>query len=181
MRMYGCRSVNIFASLIIASSIAVSMGVVLAASPGDGHLKRNGDTVQAQPPGKPDPDLLPLWAAFAGKATGPVSVTWSHLWGTPKAVYGTLSAPMAVSEASARQFLSAQAQLLKIDPSLAGFTLVQNQQTPMGEVYTFEQSAHGIPVYGGSMKVAFNREGYVVGLVNTSVPAADSVDISILR
>ncbi|MEY4706065.1 MAG: hypothetical protein RL042_2270 [Nitrospirota bacterium] len=177
MRIYGCRSVNIFASLIVASSIVVSMGVVLAASPGDGHLKRNGDTVLAQPQGEPDPDLLPLWAAFAGKAAGPVSVTWSHLWGTPKAVYGTLSAPMAVSEASARQFLSAQAQLLKIDPSLAGFTLVESQHTPMGEVYTFEQSAHGIPVYGGSLKVAFNREGYVVGLVNTSVPAADSVEI----
>jgi Zn-dependent metalloprotease len=84
---------------------------------------------------------------------------------------------MAISEASARQFLSAQAQLLKIDPSLAGFPLVENQHTPMGEVYTFEQSAHGIPVYGGSLKVAFNREGHVVGLVNTSVPAADSVDI----
>jgi len=164
-------------SLLVALSLVVSTGLVLAASPGDGHLKRNGAPMASQPEGQPDPDLLPLWAAFVGKASGPVSVTWSHLWGTPKAVYGTLSGPMAISDASARQILSSQAQLLKIDPSLAGFTLIENQHTPMGEVYTFEQSAHGVPVYGGSLKVSFNREGHVVGLVNTSVPAADSVDI----
>ena len=167
----------ILVSLLVALSFVVSTGLVLAASPGDGPLKRNGAPIASQPEGQPDPDLLPLWAAFVGKASGPVSVTWSHLWGTPKAVYGTFSGPMAISEASARQFLSAQAQLLKIDPSLAGFTLIENQHTPMGEVYTFEQSAHGVPVYGGSLKVSFNRDGHVVGLVNTSVPAADSVDI----
>jgi hypothetical protein len=170
------RPVSLFLSLLVASSLG-STGLVLATSPGDGHLKRNGAPMASQPQGQPDPDLLPIWTAFLGKASGPVSVTWSHLWGTPKAVYGTLSGPIAISEASARQFLSAQAQLLKIDPSLAGFPLVENQHTPMGEVYTFEQSAHGIPVYGASLKVAFNREGHVVGLVNTSVPAADSVDI----
>ena len=167
----------ILLSLLVALSFVVSTALVLAASPGDGHLKRNGVPMASQPEGQPDPDLLPLWAVFVGKASGPVSVTWSHLWGTPKAVYGTLSGPVAISEASARQFLSAQAQLLKIDPSLAGFTLIENQHTPMGEVYTFEQSAHGVPVYGGSLKVSFNREGHVVGLVNTSVPAADRVDI----
>lgn len=177
MRRYTGRPFNLLWSLVVASSLVVSTGGVLAASPGEGHLKRNGAPMASQPEGQPDPDLLPLWAAFVGKASGPVSVTWSHLWGTPKAVYGTLSGPMAISEASARQFLSAQAQLLKIDPSLAGFPLVENQHTPMGEVYTFEQSAHGIPVYGGSLKLAFNREGHVVGLVNTSMPAADSVDI----
>ena len=100
------RPASLILSLLVASSFVVSTGLVLAASPGDGHLKRNGAPMASQPEGQPDPDLLPLWAAFVGKASGPVSVTWSHLWGTPKAVYGTLSNPMAVSEASARQFLS---------------------------------------------------------------------------
>lgn len=181
MRMYTRNPLNQFLSSVVILSLGVSTGFALAASPGDGHLKRNGDIVQAQPQGKPDPDLLPLWAAFAGKATGPVSVTWSHLWGTPKAVYGTLSAPMAVSEASARQFLSMQAALLKLEPSLPDFTLATSSTTPMGQVYVFTQAADGVPVYGAELKVHFNREGRIVGLTNTSVPSAklDSISPSV--
>ena len=178
MRMHTRRPFNLFLSLVVASSLVVSTGVVLAASPDDGHLKRNGATKASQPQGQPDPDLLPLWAAFAGKAAGPVSVTWSHLWGTPKAVYGTLSDPMAVSEASARQFLSAQAALLKLEPSLPGFTLAGSRETPMGQVYEFTQAAEGVPVYGAELKVHFNRQGRVVGLTNTSVPSGKLGSIS---
>jgi Zn-dependent metalloprotease len=106
-----------------------------------------------------------------GKVFGPVSVTWSHLWGTPKAVYGTLSDPMPVSEESARQFLSAHATLLKLDPSLPGVTLASSKVTPMGQVYAFTQSANGVPVYAAELKVHFSREGRVIGLTNTSVPS----------
>jgi hypothetical protein len=172
MRMYTRRPFNLFLSLVVASSLVVSTGLVLAASPGDGHLKRHGATMASQPQGQPDPELLPLWAAFVGKVSGPVSVTWSHLWGTPKAVYGTLSDPIAVSEASARQFLSTHAALLKLDPSLPGFTLASSRETPMGQVYAFTQAANGVPVYGAELTVHFNREGRVVGLTNTSVPSA---------
>ncbi|MEO7860418.1 MAG: M36 family metallopeptidase [Nitrospirales bacterium] len=178
MRKHTRRPFNLFLSLVVALSLVVSTGLVLAASPGDGHLKRNGATTAPQPQGQPDPDLLPLWAAFAGNASGPVSVTWSHLWGTPKAVYGTLSNPMAVSEASARQFLSTQAALLKLDPSLSGFTLARSRETPMGQVYAFTQATDGVPVYGAELKVHFNRQGRVVGLTNTSVPSAKLGSIS---
>lgn len=167
-----------FLSLLVALSLVVSTGLVLAASPGDGHLKRNGAPMASQPEGQPDPDLLPLWAAFVGKASGPVSVTWSHLWGTPKAVYGTLSGPMAISEASARQFLSTNGALLKLDPSLPGFTLASSIDTPMGQVYAFTQASDGVPVYGGELKVHFNREGRVVGLTNTAVPSTKLGSIS---
>lgn len=163
---------------VVIASIFVCMGVVLAASPGDGHLKRNGLSSASQPQGHPDPDLLPLWAAFAGKASGPVSVTWSHLWGTPKAVYGILSNPIAVSEASARQFLSTHAALLKLEPSLPGFTLVSSRDTPMGQVYAFAQAVNGVPVYGGELKVHFDRQGRVVGLTNTAVPSAMPSSVS---
>ena len=146
------------------------MGIAQAASPDEVRLKRNGGPIQSQPQGKPDPDLLPLWAALAGKASEPVSVAWNHLWGTPKAVYGTLSSPMETSEASARQFLSSQAALLKLDPSLTGFVLASERSTPMGRVYAFMQTADGIPVYGGELKIHFDRDGHVVGLTNTSVP-----------
>src|SRR5262245_8362672 len=178
MRIYPLRSFNVFLSLVVALSLGASTVGVLAASPGDGHLKRHGATMASQPQGQPDPDLLPLWAAFVGKTSGPVSVTWSHLWGTPKAVYGTLSDPMAVSEASARQFLSTHAALLKLDPSLPGFTLAGSRDTPMGHVYEFTQAADGVPVYGAELKVHFNREGRVVGLTNTSVPSAKLGSIS---
>jgi len=134
---------------VVAVSIFVSMGIAQAAPPDERNLKRNMGVTELQPQGKPDPDLLPLWAALAGKASGPVSVTWSHLWGTPKAVYGTLSNPMEASEASARQFLSSQAALLKLDASLSGFALASHRKTPMGPVYVFMQSAAGIPVHGG--------------------------------
>jgi hypothetical protein len=79
MRMYTRHPFNLFLSLVVASSLVVGTGLVLAASPGDGHLKRNGATMASQPQGQLDQDLLPLWAAFTGKASGPVSVTWSHL------------------------------------------------------------------------------------------------------
>ena len=170
MRMHLRGPFNLFLFLVV--TLGVCTGVVLAVSPGEGHLKRHGATMASQPQGQPDPDLLPLWAAFVGKVSGPVSVTWSHLWGTPTAVYGTLSEPMAVSDSSARQFLSTHAALLKLDPSLSGVTLAGSRATPMGQVYEFSQAADGVPVYGAELKVHFNREGRVVGLTNSAVPSA---------
>jgi len=170
MRMHLRGPFNLVLFLVV--TLGVCTGVVLAVSPGEGHLKRHGATMASQPQGQPDPDLLPLWAAFVGKVSGPVSVTWSHLWGTPTAVYGTLSEPMAVSDSSARQFLSTHAALLKLDPSLSGVTLAGSRATPMGQVYEFSQAADGVPVYGAELKVHFNREGRVVGLTNSSVPSA---------
>ncbi|HEU5201171.1 MAG TPA: hypothetical protein VFT92_00135, partial [Nitrospira sp.] len=178
MRMNIRLLFNLFVFLVVTVSLGVCMGVVLAASSGDGHLKRHGATMASQPQGQPDPDLLPLWVAFVGKVSGPVSVTWSHLWGTPTAVYGTLSDPMEESEASARQFLSTHAALLKLEQSLPGITLAGSRTTPMGQVYEFNQAADGVPVYGAELKVHFNREGRVVGLTNSSVPSAKLGSIS---
>lgn len=158
--------------LVLAVCSFLNGRIAWAASPADDHLKRHGSTVAPTPEGQPDPDLLPLWAAFAGKASGPVSVTWSHLWGTPKAVYGTLSGPMAVTEGSARQFLSIEAALLKLDPSLSGILLRDVRDTPMGRVFAFTQTADGVPVYGGELTVHFDRQGRVVGLTNGAVPSA---------
>lgn len=159
---------RIFWGIVIA--VLVSVGVGEAGSSDEVRGKRHGVLSTPQPQGTPDPDLLPLWAALVGKATGPVSVTWSHLWGTPKAVYGILSHPMDASEASARQFLSSQAALLKLEASLSGLVLASERATPMGRVYGFTQRVGGVPVYGGELKVHFDRTGRVVGLTNTAVP-----------
>ncbi len=150
----------------------VSIGIAQATAPEDGHLKRHGAPTESQPQGHPDLDLLPLWAALAGKASGPVSVSWSHLWGTPKAVYGILSKATGDSEAAAREFLSSQAALFKLDAALTGFSLASSRETPMGRVYVFSQRPDGVPVYGGEVKIHFDRAGHVVGLTNTTVPTA---------
>ena len=160
--------------VILCLAVALGLGsgtTALAAAPGD-VPKRQDLVVAPQAEGRPDPNLLPLWAAFVGKTSGPVSVTWSHLWGTPKAVYGTLSGLLAVSEAAARQFLSEQAALLKLDSSLPGITSAGYRETPMGRVYEFAQAADGVPVYGGVLAIHFNRDGRVVSLTNRFVPSA---------
>ena len=41
--------VRLFLSLLVVSNLVAGTGLVLAASPGDGHLKRNG-TPTAPPP-----------------------------------------------------------------------------------------------------------------------------------
>jgi Zn-dependent metalloprotease len=160
-------------SVILCVVIAGCLGIattVLAAAP-DRAAKRHDAAFAPQPEGRPDPNLLPLWAAFLGTTSGPVSVTWSQ-WGTPKAVYGTLSGPIAVTVESARQFLSAQAALFKLDASLPGITSAGDRNTPMGPVYEFVQTVDGVPVYGGVLTVHFNRDGRVVGFTNASVPSA---------
>jgi Zn-dependent metalloprotease len=167
------RVFTAFVSALIVFSLAIGCGVGEAAPLEGGHLKRNnGEALPPQPQGQPDPDLLPLWAAFLGKAAGPVSVTWSHLWGTPKAVYGTLSNPMAISEASARQFLSAYAALFKLDPSLPDITLARSTDTPLGKVYAFTQTVGDVPVHGAELAIHFDKDGRIIGLTNTTVPGA---------
>lgn len=172
------RLFTVFLSSLIVFGLCIGYGVGRAAAPDGGHLKRNGEPSSPQPQGQPDPDLLPLWVAFSAQASGPVSVTWSHLWGTPKAVYGTLSHPMAISEASARQFLSAHAALLKLEPSLPGITLARSTDTPLGKVYAFTQAVEEIPVYGAELTVHFNRDGRIIGLTNTAVPGAKLLTIA---
>ena len=60
MRMSIRRPFNLFVFLMVTVTLGVISGVVLAASPEDGHLKRHGATIASQPQGQPDPALLPL-------------------------------------------------------------------------------------------------------------------------
>ena len=159
----------LLAVVMVVFSVFIAT-TVLAAAP-DRDAKRHDSTIAPQPEGRPDLGLLPLWAAFLGKTSGSVSVTWST-WGTPKAVYGTLSDPIAATEESARQFLAAQAALLKLDASLPGIMPAGSRETPMGRVYEFVQTLDGVPVYGGVLAVHFNRDSRVVGFTNGFVPSA---------
>lgn len=171
-QMRGTTYSSIRPFLLSIVVMIVSIGIAQATAPDDGHLKRHGGPTESQPQGHPDLDLLPLWAALVGKASGPVSVSWSHLWGTPKAVYGILSKATGDSETAAREFLSSQAALFKLDAALTGFSLAGSRETPMGRVYVFSQRPDGVPVYGGELKIHFDRAGHVVSLTNTTVPTA---------
>lgn len=178
MRNRNSRICRILLLIMVLTTVSDNTGVLLAASSNEDHQKRHGPFEPSQPEGQPDPDLLPLWAALIGKASGPVSVTWSHLWGTPKAVYGTLTSPMAVSETSARQFLSSHATLFKLDQSLHGLSLTRTVATLGGTLYGFTQSANEVPVYGAEVTVQFDKEGRVIALTNTNVPSAKLVVLS---
>ncbi|HKE60872.1 MAG TPA: M36 family metallopeptidase [Nitrospira sp.] len=175
MRKRDIRICMIHVLLMVLWTVAGSPGVLLAASSNEGHQKRHGPIEPLQPKGQPDPDLLPLWAALLGKASGPVWVEWSHLWGTPQAVYGTLTTPIDVSETSARRFLSSHAALLKLDQSLPGLSLTRTVATLGGTLYRFSQSADDVPVYGAEVTVRFDKQGRVVALTNTAVPSATLV------
>ena len=172
------RVPRILLSFIVLSIMTSHTDVLFAASSKEHHDKRHGVPAPSQPEGHADPDLLPLWAAFLGRTAGPVSVTWSQLWGTPKAVYGTLTPPTTVSEASARQFLSSHAALFKLDPSLRDLNLSRTVTTLVGTLYGFSQSADGVPVYGAEVAVQFDKEGRIVALTNTAVPNVQLVALS---
>src|SRR5262249_37637821 len=147
---------------MVLSLVIGYTGVALAASSNEDHQKRHGPIEPLQPKGQPDPDLLPLWAALLGKASGPVWVEWSHLWGSPHAVYGRLTPSMDVSETSARQFLSSRAALLKLDQSLPGLNLTRTVSTLGGTLYGCSQSADDVPVCGAEVTVHFDKQGRVV-------------------
>ena len=172
------RDFRISMIILLFMVVLTMVGNTDAVSSNKDNQKRHGPFEPSRPEGQPDPDLLPLWTALLGKAFGPVSVTWSPLWGTPKAIYGTLTSSMAVSETSARQFLSSHADLLKLDQSLHGLSLSRTVATLGGTLFGFSQSADEVPVYGAEVTVQFDKEGRVVALTNTAVPSAKLVALS---
>lgn len=83
MTTWDTRFTRILLFVMVFWTVAGSTGLLSAASSHEEHPKRHGSIEVAQPPGQPDPDLLPLWAALLGKASGPVSVAWSPALGHP--------------------------------------------------------------------------------------------------
>jgi hypothetical protein len=103
--------------------------------------------------------------AGSGQNAGNFGLPPSQSWfGELSGAYGN------VSEATARTFLSSNADRFQLDPGLAGLTLTDSGSTPMGAFFRFQQSYQGVPVYGAEVKVNFNRQGRAVA-VNSSYVA----------
>ena len=129
-----------------------------------------------QPPGKADPNLLPLWAVLEGKAKGKITGFWRPGAGLPHTVYGVLSEPVSPSESSARRFLSEHAQLFKLDPTLTDLSVTRQTESLIGTQLIFTQRHHGIPVYDGQVKVLFDGDGRIRAVNNSYIPLTGIVD-----
>lgn len=138
--------------------------------------KQGGVHQPRHPVAQADPNLLPLWAAFEARAKGRITVFWNARWGSPQTIYGFLSEAMKPSESSARQFLSENAQLFKLDPTLNDLYLARQTASLIGTQFVFTQRHHGIPVYDGQIKMLFDEEGRIVAVNNSYVPLTGIVD-----
>jgi len=126
---------------------------------------------QRQNEGRPAPDVITHWQAFAARSKKPIAVTWNPQTGTPESIFGELSLPNdRVSAKVARRFMSDNAPLFKMKHGLDDLTLVKNFESPMGRHFVFQQSFQGVPVYGARAAVHFNKAGIVVGFSSRYVP-----------
>ncbi|HUS12251.1 MAG TPA: PepSY domain-containing protein, partial [Pyrinomonadaceae bacterium] len=126
---------------------------------------------QRQPEGRPAPDVIADWKAFAARSKKPIAVTWNPQTGTPESIFGELSRTNdRVSAKIARRFMSDNAPLFKLKQGGDDLALVQDLDSPMGRHFVFQQNFQGVPVYGARSAVHFNKAGIVVGVNNTYVP-----------
>ena len=128
-------------------------------------------TQQRQSEGRPAPDVIAHWQAFAARNKKPIAVTWNPQTGTPESIFGELS-PVndRVSAKLARRFMSDNANLFKFQLETNDLSLVNDSESPMGRHLVFQQSFQGVPVYGARAAVHFNKSGMVVGVSNKYVP-----------
>ena len=126
-------------------------------------------TAQRQIEGRPAPDVIAHWQAFAARNKKPIAVTWNVQTGTPESIFGELS-PVndRVTAKLARRFMSDNANLFKVDTN--DLSLINDSESPMGRHFVFQQRFQGIPVYGARSAVHFNKSGIVVGVSNKYVP-----------
>jgi Zn-dependent metalloprotease len=136
----------------------------------ENNPKQVSPTLQPDAEGSPLAEVLPHWDALVAHSDAEPSVRWSDR-GTPKSLFGALSAPKAeVSVADARSFLADNAQLFQLERGLTDLEEEASFESPLGTHYTFVQRYQGVRVYGAEVKVHFNREGRIIALNNTALP-----------
>jgi Zn-dependent metalloprotease len=159
----------------IAVALGVLIGSIASASAqtgGDvpGKIRTAEAPRRSQVEGQPAPEIARQWKSFAARIPGALAVSWNGESGTPKAIYGKLSRGGKVSESAARGFFSANAQLFKMSAKADEMVLERSFQSPMGTHFVFQQEYKGIPVYGASASVHFNRDGEVISVGNNYLP-----------
>src|SRR6185295_13307535 len=128
-------------------------------------------TQQRQREGRPAPDVIAHWQAFAARSKKPLAVTWNPQTGTPESIFGELS-PVndRVTAKLARRFMRDNANLFKFQVDTDDLLLISDSESPMGRHLIFQQSFQGVPVYGARAAVHFNKSGMIVGVSNKYVP-----------
>jgi Zn-dependent metalloprotease len=119
------------------------------------------------------------WEALIAESEGPVADSWSERTGTPRTVYGALSAPLpSVSERDARGYFASRAALFRMRGDLDDLALSGDTSSPLGRHFSFRQHYEGVPVHGADVKIHFNDEGRVIALHSEYVPelALDTVE-----
>ena len=128
-------------------------------------------THQRPSEGRPAPDVIAQWQAFAARSKKPIAVTWNPQTGTPESIFGELSpANDRASTRVARRFMKDNARLFKFQLDTNDLALVNDSESPMGRHLVFQQTFQGVPVYGARAAVHFNKSGMVVGVSNNYVP-----------
>ena len=164
------------ASLVLGSSLAIPGQFQDDTSPKIAQ-RRTAQRTQRQPEeGQPSSEALGLWQALAAQSKAPLAVSWNKRTGTPRSIFGKLAAnndptrPSDASENSARSFLVRNARLFKMSADTADLDLVREQQSPLGKHFVFQQSYHGVQVYGAQVSVHFNKSGEIVAVSNSYEP-----------
>lgn len=114
------------------------------------------------------------WQRLTVAALSPLDARWDQTRGTLETVFGKIPTRFnQVSELAAREFLWDYRDLFGLKAELDDLVLVREVGSPAGRHYTFEQRHQGLPVYGGSLSVHFDLEGYVRVVNNHYVPAVE--------
>jgi len=163
----------------VSSRLALGLLVLgLTAAPTVGCADLDQDDVAPAELGVesgPAPEVLPHWEALLAARPGPLAVSWSASAGTPRSLYGVLSAgPSSAAalptEASARAFLAAHAPLLRATPTLDDLAAAAHFDSPLGAHFVFPQVHKGVRVHGAEVKVHYDRQGRIVALNNSYAP-----------
>jgi Zn-dependent metalloprotease len=112
-------------------------------------------------------DATLRWERFVADHPDARAVDWNALRGTPRSVFGVLSAPLAAaSESGARAYLAQHADLFRLHPALADLHLARTVESVIGRHYAFEQRYAGLPVEGAEFSVHLDPSDRVVALHN---------------
>lgn len=86
----------------------------------------------------------------------------------------SLPTPLAQREAVVLELVSRHGAVIGFDASSMGLALIKRFNQRAGETLRFEQRIDGLPVFGASLIVRFDRDGRLAQLSSTLVSAADA-------
>lgn len=110
------------------------------------------------------------WQRLNAVAEGDIDVRWDSKQQKPVVVVGKIPSPTGdISETAARQFLADYADLFRVDRSTDDLLLARQTKSLVATHFVFEQQYQGLAVFGASVTVHFDSEGYIRVVTNDYV------------